>query len=379
MKRAQTLLLVILIIALVVMGGILAYIFLKPDKQSKCGDGICQLGERSSCPEDCGEEPSELDIPYSFMVVHIKRGPEGDYSGEFNNNLKPLVETADLYNVKLTLQFSPQWVHYILKNEDKENIVHSWQEDGHEISIIHPGPSHLSWDGYSNMPPEQAINISYIRGTSPDDIHEFLGTMDDFLDMANQLAETEEIKSGTITDKWNDVPNIPYITSGGGSRNRKAVKQTWNGNVVYTLGISGLWTSRMLDDAKNDYETLTKDEIFGVVTHHHNFVGVGKDAIEDWFEYLSGKDSEGEKRKTVTEIMEEYVLPNNLVIEDDVCGDSFCDDTERGTHSCSTDCAECTFPSDCVWCTDSRDCPECKDMRVCEQGDPKIFYDFVFG
>jgi len=321
----------------------------------------------------------ELDVPYSYLVVHIKRGPEEDYPNEFNDWLKPLVETADSYNVKLTLQFSPQWVDYLLKNGDKENIVHSWQENGHEISIIHPGPSHLSWDGYSNMPEQDAISISYIRGTSPDDIHEFLGTMDDFLVMANQLAYPEEIKSGTITNKWTDVPNIPYITSGGGSRNRKAVKQTWNSNVVYTLGIAGLWTSRMLETAQENYETLTKDEIFGVVIHHHNFVGAGKVAIEDWFEYLSYKDSEGIKRKTVTEIMEEYILPNNLIIEDNVCGDSFCDDTERGTRSCSADCRGCVFPSDCAWCTDSSVCPECKDMRVCEQGTPSIFYDFVFG
>lgn len=322
--------------------------------------------------------PPSTDVPYSYFVVHIKRGADLDYAKEFIY-LKDLVESADSYNVKLTLQFSPQWVDYLLKNNDKKNLVKLWQKNGHEISIIHPGPSHLSWDGYSNMPAEEAINISYIRGTSSDDIHELLGTMDDFLEMANELAYPEKIKSGTITDKWEDVPAILYITDGIGQRNRKAVKQTWNGNSVYLTGIGGLWTSSMLESSKVDYESLTEDDIFGVVAHHHNFEGSGKIAIEAWFEYLSDKDPNGEKRKTVTETMEEYVLPNNLVIEDDTCGDSLCDDIERATSSCSRDCRRCTFPSDCVWCTDSRACPECKDMRVCEQGTESIFYEFMFG
>lgn len=341
---------------------------------------------------DSGEPPEPVtpDVPYSFFVVHIKRGPESDYFGDFNNYLKPLVETADSYNVKLTLQFSPQWVDYILGNEDVENIVRSWQENGHEISIIHPGPSHLSWDGYSNMPEQDAINISYIRGTSPDDIHEFLGTMNDFLEMANELASPETIKSGTITNKWTDVPDIQYLTADGGGRNRKAVEQTWNGHTTYLLGIQGLWTAGMLEDAKNKYETLSEDEIFGGITHHHNFEGRGKEAIEGWFEYLYNEDPEGVKRKTLTGVMEEYVLPNNLTIDsDDACGDSFCDDTERRIDSCPADCAGCVFPSDCTWCTDKEDCPECANvgeckecgpgMRLCEQGTPGTFYNFVFG
>ncbi len=332
-------------------------------------------------------EPNETGVPYSYFVVHIKRDPESDYFNHFYDYLKPLVESADLYNVKLTLQFSPQWIEYLLANENEKNLVKLWQKNGHEISIIHPGPAHLSWDGYSNMQAQDAINTSYIRGTGDDDIHELLGTMNDFLEMANELAYPEEIKSGTITNKWTDVPNIQYLTAGGGSRNKKAVKQTWNGNKVYTIGISGLWNSGLLENAKRDYETLNEEEIFGVVTHHNNFTKNGINAIEGWFEYLSNKDPEGIKRKTVTETFEEHILPNNLVIEGRVCGDSFCDSKERAENNCARDCDYCTFPSDCTWCTDKADCPQCADptrehpewgMRNCEQGNQTIFYNFVF-
>ena len=129
---------------------------------------------------------------------------------------------------------------------------------------------------------------------------------------------------------------------------------------------------------------MTKDEIFGIVTHSHNYPEV-KVELEKFFKYLSSKDSlfsrvfsRAGKRKTVTWIMENYVLPNNLVIKGG-CGDSLCDDTEKATGSCIKDCGRCVFPEDCVWCNSLDKCPECKRMRECEQGNDQIIHDFVFG
>ena len=60
MKKAQTLLIAILILGLVVASGILIYIFVKPSEPEpikKCGDGICgDLENWESCASDC-EKP----------------------------------------------------------------------------------------------------------------------------------------------------------------------------------------------------------------------------------------------------------------------------------------------------------------------------------
>ena len=366
-----------------------------------------------------------VGIPYSFFVVHIRHKATLDY---FYNNLEPLVELAGKYNVKATLQFGPDWVRMLSENEKEKNIVLGWQGQGHEIAVINPGPSHNTWNGYSNLPAEQAEIISYMLGRSSGGIHDYLGSIDGpdgFLKTLEEIASPQEIKSGTFTDKWTDVPEgVPYLTEGiNDGRTRKAIKLVWNGHTTYRINMHGLWDSGTLNDAKEKYASLTKDEIYGTVTHHTNFNNDtafpgGTESIEKWFKHLYEKDPKGDKRKTVAEIMEDYILPNNLIIEGG-CGDSVCDSAERENGLCSEDCDSCTFPTDCLICSDPANfckddkctglesyrkccamdkqyniffckniidkdlynhcCRDCSSIRMCEFGNDAAIHEYVFG
>lgn len=234
----------------------------------------------------------------------------------------------------------------ILADNTMTNEVHSWQDNGHEIGVHHHGPRHRGWNGYTNMPEEEAYDIRdhVCPQQDCDAIETYLGTVDSYMPKFNQLASPYKIKSGTVTDKWTDVPSeIIYDVDGfHDGRTGKVTTNIWNNHLVYRISIFlGVFKESKYNEAVSQYNSLGPEEVFGAVAHVYNFQQTPA-GIESWFKFLKEKDPEGLKRKTVTWIMENHILPNNY-ISTERCGNKLCDSEERMNNSCTVDCGKCNF------------------------------------
>ena len=119
---------------------------------------IYNLAQNSSEDKDLVQNPS------AFIAVHMESGGGGQYYPARNwQTLIELVNSADKYNQKLTLQFNPNWATYILQDRSKIDLLRSWEENGHEIALHHHGPTHTDWNGYTNN--QKYINNPKYKGT----------------------------------------------------------------------------------------------------------------------------------------------------------------------------------------------------------------------
>ncbi len=294
--------------------------------------------------EAVGKVPSAYGRPYSFFVVHCE---QNDATPEDFEALKHLVQLANSYKVKLSIYFNPQWVDMILADSTMTEEVHSWQSEGHEVGLHHHGPRHQGWNGYTNMPEQEALeirqylfeltgNTEYLEG-------EYLGTVDSYMPKFNQLVYPYIIKSGTVTDKWTDMPIEVQYDVDGYTEGRTGLTTTniWNRHLTYRLNIflAGSFSETEYQTAVDQYNSLGPKEVYGVVVHVYNFK-YDMTGVKQWFKFLYAKDLLGLKRKTVVWIMEKHVLPNNF-ISIERCSNSVCDSEEREINSCPVDCAEC--------------------------------------
>ncbi len=120
----------------------------------------------------------------------------------------------------------------------------------------------------------------------------------------------------------------PYIYQTTGrydGRTSKVLEMEYDGRKVYVPAIRAGYCPRegaphAGTDAKIEaYETLESDEIFGYVFHTADAFGdtdCDLSELEKWMKFLYENDPEGGKRMTITDLMEEYVIPNDLVMRD---------------------------------------------------------------
>ena len=399
-----------IIVILVLVAGIGAYFILyKPAPQpqiGKCGDGICDVKEKANpklCPEDCSSQletcgpnnngycivseevcktgyegigpdtckmgrsadcciPSTTPtVPYSFFSVHCENNKN---PGAYFDDLERLVQIADSYKVPLTIMFNPTWVDYILADQARIDKIHSWQKNGHEIALHHHGPTHGGWNGYSNMPKSEAeaLHLKW----SPKSTQRYIGTVENYFSKLKQLAYPYQVKSGTVTDKWTDMPQeIIYDAEGRtDGRTSKAVANFYNGHTAYRINLRATYTE-LATVQRDEYSSLSPNEIYGTGGHVEDFFQ-NPEITEGWFKFLYEKDHEGVKRKTITGLMEGYVLPNNLVIYER-CGNTLCDSEEKDKNSCLQDCGTCD-PNSLLKCTCAN------TYRTCEFGDSTQIY-----
>jgi len=227
------------------------------------------------------EIPPEKDITSVdegvdfFIAIHCEPGGDPLSTNYVALNwlaLTDLVNSADDHNMKLTLLMNPQWATYILEDEHRLGLVRGWESNGHEIGLHSHGPHMNSWNGYTNQ--EQYFN-------SPD----FIGTMDDLVDVVNQLPASGQMVTACIAseDQEYDFPSgIIYETNGGSDKLddlwSTPTEYTWNGQDVlrvtharYAVSFSEVNTdlqqmSKILDDNESD-------EIMGIVFHCFEYAG----------------------------------------------------------------------------------------------------------
>ncbi len=292
---------------------------------TKMVEGWCCIGScgGQKTPQNTSSNPSPIpaenssgnlnDTPWSFFAVH----EEGPFEG-----IVEIVGLANQYHVPLTIMFWPSEVAYILKNQSRIDLVHQWQAEGHEIGIH----TQDCWDGPEcwNGSTDPACGFKYQEGRP-------VGAPADEADYA-RLVAPYKIKSGTSSCyKW--TPKS-YIYEGAGRPDgRNSIAQELYdpelGHTFYALDMkAGYMPGDGLcggADAKiAEYTTLNPNEIFGFAFHTSDYYGNpadpsftahDKSQLIKLFEFLYEKDPQGNKRKTLSDLFESYILPNNLTMK----------------------------------------------------------------
>ncbi|NQT71740.1 MAG: hypothetical protein HQ553_03095 [Chloroflexi bacterium] len=233
------------------------------------------------CDDESDGGTSPMEIPLEETITHVEEDvdffiavhcePGGDplstnYVALNWLALTDLVNSADDHNMKLTLLMNPQWATYILEDEHRLGLVRDWESNGHEIGLHSHGPHMNSWNGYTNQ--EQYFN-------SPD----FIGTMDDLMDVVNQLPASEQMVTACIAseDQEYDFPSgIIYETNGGADKLddlwSTPTEYTWNGQDV--LRVTHARYAVSFSEVNIDLQQMNKilddnesDEIMGIVFH----------------------------------------------------------------------------------------------------------------
>ena len=238
-----------------------------------------------------------------FIAVHLEPVMENDEQGttlrpeRYWNSVVNLVAAADEYNQKLTLLMNPQWGIYILSDDNRLDIVHSWESNGHEIGIHYHGPEMGSWSGYTNQ--ERFFVDS-----------RFQGTTQDIMDIMNQIPQSGEINTCTINDADADFEfpiGVAYSTDGGlyGVEDLVSVPEALTLNNQEVLQVlhakygEGGSDSVSLENIMSAIDVAESEEVIGIVFHDKAFESNPLPYIE-LFTYLNGIDFQ---TQTITQIL----------------------------------------------------------------------------
>ena len=241
---------------------------------------------------DLGSGSSHLQKSISssvpvFVVIHLEPGIDSHstaYPETYWPDLVKLVALADAYDIKLTLEFNPQWATYILADSEKLALVRSWEAEGHELAVHHHGPHHgESWNGYTH---EQ----EYISDP------QYVGTITTMMDLLNQLPVSGKMVTGGISvdeDKDADWPEgIIYGTDGGinGVDDLLSIPslEEYNGHSIMSLSHAQYATGKLgisLEDIQSGLDSAQEGQVLGIVFHDKNYAADPGD-IRSLFELL---------------------------------------------------------------------------------------------
>ena len=255
--------------------------------------------------------PSEPNVSYSFLAVHFEIDPNNKEAGDKWENMINMVDLANEYNTPLTIMFWPGSAEYALASPERIAQVRGWQAQGHEMGLHNQGCfGDKECDAGSAGCHKESDNILY-----------------------EQLAGEYTIKSGTTVCTSNLISTYKY--EGGGrpdGRSAVAIKHSLTSEQeVYGLNIkAGYANGTQIKIAQ--YNTLNNKEIYGFVNHGEGDAGNlgGTVELKEWLNFLYEKNPSGKKRMTLSDIMEKYVLPNNLLVS----MDEICSSNDARTQQC---------------------------------------------
>lgn len=334
------------------------------------------------------QNSTKLATPYYFVVIHNEpfNVPNGESGiAEAYPTLERMVAKADTYNIKLTIMLSAQWADYIAESPERMVELEKWKSEGHEIAGHHHSLNHGNWDGYTNYSEEYAI--SYRTNKTGHAAEAYHGSLYDYMLSLDKLDAG--IKSGCMNDEVdkNDLPNeIIYDTCSGfanfgepgtrledGMDSKKGINDfvstaVYNGIERKWLAHTQITTAELEGNAEKTFATLNSLEVYGGATH--SVEGEQEDEFGAFLDFLHSKDPSGIRSRTVSEIIEQKLLPekdvsaylletygsfhygqqNNTnnqippVIRNSstLCGDGVCDQVEKTKGVCPQDCGNST-------------------------------------
>ncbi|MFH0715158.1 MAG: hypothetical protein V1847_05290 [Candidatus Diapherotrites archaeon] len=280
--------------------------------------------------------------------------------------LEQMVEKANAQNVKLTLMFTAQWADYIAKSPERMQKLEEWKANGNEIAAHHHGLTHGTWDGYTDYNQEFALQKREEVGKLVAET--YLGTLEEYISKLQKINPT--IHSGCLNDEAdkNDLPNeIIYDTCSGfanygivgtieeDSLNPEKAKNEYASTGV-VKGIERVWLTHFqinvpAREKKGEqmFSSMNSSQVFGGVVHSSS---PEARALYSFLDFLKTRDANGEKSRTVSEIIEEGILPEKAIPSEKLflpagasaksqgkCGDGVCGPLEQAdSYLCPQDC-----------------------------------------
>ena len=248
--------------------------------------------------EVIAEEDTEI-IVHIGIHTEIQEDPTSlDYSEKYWPSLVELVELADDYGIKLTIQFIPQTAEFVLQDNKKLSIVRSWERYGHELGFHHHGLSHKYWDGYTNA-------YSSIPKKS---LLKYLGKMDDAIGLVNQLSISGQVLTVGITDEGTDwIEGILYETEGFSDSDNSLLSEphtTEEGSIeLYARPYA---TGKKIDVTLREIEEAllnVPEGYYSGITLSDNGYDTHKEEVEQLFQFLQENNI---KTQTIKETLSDY-------------------------------------------------------------------------
>jgi len=251
------------------------------------------------------------NLKLNYLAVHLEVGDSAIFpwyksiaQRNTNRNLEyqralwpsliKMIKLADSYNFKLTLYMNPQWGELIMQDAQKLSLLKSWIQHGHELAFHHHGLKHRDWNGFSNS--KKAKGKPGYRGTAEEG----------FFHVKN-LIPNYKVTTGTLTDWQTDTHDPINTFTWGGAKYGKKFEDSlsrikvvnYKGKKLKILrhGLLGTeWddnerfsrTKRQVELFIRMHKKRSKDEIYGVVTHLHDFHRRPQ-SLETLFDYLKGQ------------------------------------------------------------------------------------------
>ncbi|CAK8724545.1 Polysaccharide deacetylase [Candidatus Electrothrix aarhusensis] len=267
------------------------------------------------------------NIPWYFIAIHSE-----PYNHEWNHyfteraygNLTKMIAQADAYHIKLTLMFAPAWVDFLLSDKERVAAVERWKKNGHEIAGHHHSVWHGNWDGYSSLSRQEAeawrVKVGGHDYESCYGSESYYGTLTDFTTKLQRLDPA--VKSGCMNDEISRsaLPDaIIYNTCSGFAnygevgRVERDPKPEKGKNEYVSVGtyngIERKWLTHHFlleaNAAKKVFSTMHSG-VYGTVNHSSPRE---LQTFLEYLEFLHQVDPQGEKSRTMSEIIEQKLLP----------------------------------------------------------------------
>lgn len=282
----------------------------------------------SSIGHTYAETGQPAGTPFYFVAIHNEpyHFPAGRQELERAYVvLQRMVERANEHDIRLTLMFTAQWADYMAEHPDRMAAVESWKRQGHEIAAHHHSIYHGNWDGYTDYSKDEAEAQRMRQGKIPEP---YLGTLADYIERLKKINPT--IRSGCLNDEQDkrELPDeILYDTCSGFAnygepgrtvgdattpekgRNEYVTVGMWNNIERKWLAHYQITTYQRQELASASFDSMDSG-VYGAVTHS------AQDQAEAYYrflEFLHSKDLTGEKSRTLSEIVEQELLPERTV------------------------------------------------------------------
>ena len=268
----------------------------------------CCLVSVTACSSALAAGPP--DIPRYVTSVHCE--PHHAKLASWTA-LVNLVAAADLRYIKLTIQFSPQWVPLILPYPNRRALIAAWHDAGHEIAAHHHTIDHAAmWDGYSNE-----------KGASAEP--DYLGDMQDWRWVVSQMLPPDQVLR-TVSSQDVDFPGgIAFQLGGDGGPGAEQAASVptlkdlpqgpaWNLSSA-ALIYGGNWYNAELETA---FANTDSESIFAVAFHPSDYYSPDTENIDAWLDFLHTQDPLGLRSATVQEILTPYDFQEGDVNHDGI-------------------------------------------------------------
>lgn len=267
-------------------------------------------------------------IPYYYICIHNEpyNVPGGDKRiARDYEVLCQVINIAGQRDIKLTLMFTAQWADYISSDSFRMKRLKQWMEQGHEIAAHHHNVYHINWDGYTNL---QAESVKAIRQNIQPRKEKFMGDFETYIYKLMKI--NSDIKSGCMNaelDKSELPDRIIYDTSLGAANSGNDLKLLSDFenpekginefiSVATYNGIERKWLAHyQINNNRNSGQAMRtilsmKQGLYGVVMHSFKRQ---LSSFAAYIEFLYGIDPSASHSKTISEVVEQKLIPDKAV------------------------------------------------------------------